>query len=107
MFTVKLMRHNTITLVEAERVHIFPAGMPEQRDHISRMDCPGGEGCKCPPQPLTNKIRGISVTMFSKMEHFYIGDDPAFIPNDVDLYECAFIENSEGATTERVYGQRQ
>jgi hypothetical protein len=88
MFTVKLMRNNCITLVEAEKVHVYPAGTPETTDGIA-----------------TNKIRAVSVSLMGKMEVFHVGDDPKHFGGDVDLYECAFIENSNGSTTERVYGQ--
>jgi hypothetical protein len=94
MFTVKLVRNNTMRLVEAETINIYPAGLPDT------------EGTADNPAPLTNKIRGISVTLGGKMEVFHVGDDPSQITGDVDLYECAYIENSNGSTTERVYGQR-
>lgn len=123
MFTVKLVRQNTITLVEAETVRIYPAGKPgTQREEQQCSYQHEGRYWKCvldeghegehkatgrPEQPCvsTNRVRGISITLFGKMQVFHVGDDPSQIAGDVDLYDCAFIENSEGATTERVYAK--
>jgi len=96
MFTVKLLRHtnvdgpSSVKLVEGETVSVFPAGKPEKN---------GSE-----IQPCTNKIRGITVELHGKVQTFYVGHDESAIMGDVDLCQCAFIENSNGATTERVYG---
>lgn len=88
MFTVKLMRGNTIKLVESETVHIYPAGKAAAEN-----------------EPCTDRVRGISVTLHGNMQVFHVGDDPTQIAGDVDLYDCAYIENSNGATTERVYAR--
>jgi len=95
MFTVKLLRHSgvegpsNVKLVEAETVSIYPAGKPTTNGSA--------------PQPCTNKIRGITIERQGKTQTFHVGDDESAIA-EVDLYHCAFIENSSGATTERVYG---
>lgn len=82
-------------IVEAERVSIFPAGKPE----------PAREGSDNRPLPCTNKIRGITAELNGKISTFYIGHDQSASAWEEDLYHCAYIENSNGATTERVYGE--
>lgn len=73
---------------------IYPAGKPE----------PAREEGDKGPLPCTNKIRGITVELNGKIQTFHIGNDESAIMGDVDLWHCAYIENSTGATTERVYG---
>lgn len=100
MFTVKLIRQNevsgpsSIRLVEAETVNIWPAGKPE----------PERKEGDTRPLPCTNKIRAITVELNGKTQVFHVGDDQSAIMGDVDLFHCAYIENSQGQTTERVYG---
>lgn len=98
MFTVKLIRTTTegmneIRLVEAEKVDIFPAGKP------AAINSPEGL-----PSPCTDKVRGIAVELKGNIQNFYVGLDPSQAMGDVDLYHCAYIENSNGSTTERVFG---
>jgi len=100
MFTVKLVRQtqaaapSTIKLVEAETISIYAAGKPE----------PAREPGDKSPLPCTNKVRAITIELNGKTQTFHVGDDESAITGDVDLYHCAYIENSNGATTERVYG---
>jgi len=100
MFTVKLMRQtevsgpSSVKLVEADTVSIYPAGKPEPERQ------PGDKG----PLPCTNKVRAIVAELNGKVQTFHVGDDESAIVGDVDLYHCAYIENSQGQTTERVYG---
>jgi len=96
MFTVKLIRGNVTKLVAATTIVIYPAGKPEEANESP-----------APPVVMTNKMREISVeTSSGQKQAFYIGDDAsreaAGIPVQ-ELWDHAFIENANGATTERVY----
>ncbi len=91
MFTVKLRRQDAMYLVEAEKIYIYPAGKPDGAEGSTLGQC-------------TNKIRQIVAKLDGKPQVFYVGMDAAQITGDVDLYDYAYIENSNGATTERVYG---
>jgi len=99
MFTVKLIRGKVTKIVEASSINIFPAGTPSNKaDVISKEENPSV------PQ-ATNKVREISVETQrgGQPETFFIGyEDATCIHGPVELWDCAYIENSHGATTERV-----
>lgn len=100
MFTVKLCRGHVIELVEAKKVSIFPCGRSENSDND--------------PTKRTNQVREVAViTSDGNSVVFYIADSPDHIKNShavpelmalsTEHWDCAYIENSNGATTERIH----
>ena len=96
MFTVKLIRGKVTKIVSANSINIFPAGTPSNKNE--------GEGTTQIPQ-ATNQVREMSVetTRGGQPETFFVGYEGAVcIHGPVELWDCAYIENANGATTERV-----
>lgn len=96
MLTVKLMKGHVTKIVEAIEVNIYPAGKPEP------VPTPiGGQPTSLP----TNKVREVAgSTPNGGSFAFYISDSDAECQAGVvDLWDCAYIENAHGATTERVH----
>jgi hypothetical protein len=95
MLTVKLMKDHTVTIIEATEVKIFPAGHAKGS---------GGD-----PKKRTNEVREIEVKLHSgnTVGGYYVADPhkprPQGWAEEVEFYDCAYIENAHGATTERVH----
>ena len=97
MFTVKLFKGHSIKFIEAVEVNIYPCGPAPGSDRDLTL--------------RTNEVRSIEgMTPEGKSFAFYVTDASKPIPNGrfglaekVDLYDCAYIENSRGATTERIF----
>jgi hypothetical protein len=96
MFTVKLIRGKVTKIVGANSINIFPAGAPSNKNK--------GEGTTQIPE-ATNQVREMSVETINggQPQTFFIGYEGAScIHGQVELWEVAYIENANGATTERV-----
>lgn len=98
MLTIKLMKGHTMKIVEATEVNIYPAGKPEL--------VPTKKGAE-PMELPTNKIRELSVKLYTgQQEAFYISDGD-LTPHEhlgsiETLWDCAYVENAHGATTEKI-----
>lgn len=119
MLTVKLARGNTMKIMEAQTIKIVPVGKPKEGNipaevtrivkelganevHVLGAECPTCNG----PQPCTNAVREIVLTNNGRNESVFVGyEGSESIADPVELWDCAYIENAHGATTERVYGQ--
>ena len=119
MLTVKLTLGYTMQIVEAQTIKVIPVGKPKQaaipaevtniaKDlgheelHVLGADCPTCNG----PQPCTNAVREIMLTSNGRTQSFFVGYEGAeSICGPVELWECAYIENAHGATTERIHGE--
>jgi hypothetical protein len=90
MFTVKLCRGQVKRIVEAESVDIFPAGLEPGSDQKPRL--------------RTSAVREISVTNGERRAAYYIANPnkprPEGFNEEVELFDVAYIENSDGDTTE-------
>ncbi|HLW51299.1 MAG TPA: hypothetical protein VKW06_00525 [Candidatus Angelobacter sp.] len=95
MLTVKLCKGHTMKIVEASEVEIFPCGRAPNSD--------------AEPEKRTNSVREIAVTRWNgSHDVFYVSDGPvndkvAHSGVDVEYFDCAYIENAHGATTEKVH----
>lgn len=95
MLTVKLCKGHRMKIVEASEVEVFPCGRAEQSDEK--------------PEARTNKVREISLTRWNgSHDVFYVSDEAVTPENshagpDEETFDCAYIENAHGATTERVH----
>ncbi len=91
MFTVKLFKGHTIKIIGANEINIYASGNPSAA-----------------PAERTNEVREISVCNLdgAHQEAYYIADRnkprPQGFAEDVVFYDCAYIENTNGATTETV-----
>jgi hypothetical protein len=96
MLTVKLMRGHTIKIVEATEVNVYNSG-PAQ-------------GSEQDPAKRTGDVREVAGRSWDgKTFAFYIVDPYKPIPSDhygfaleVDFWDCAYVENAHGATTETI-----
>ena len=98
--TVKLLRAGVTRIVEATEVSIYSVGTPDP-SVIAPKDLP------------TAKIRAISVTRHSGgLSLFYVSNGPVNRETCTDniseveiteVFDCAYIENAHGATTEKVH----
>jgi len=99
MMTVKLLRSGVTRIVEAAEVSIYSAGTPDPK-------------VVAPKNLPTGKVRAISVTLSAGgLRLFYVSDGPVNRETCVDsidegelteAFDCAYIENAHGATTETV-----
>lgn len=97
MFTVKLCKGHSIKLVEAVEVNVYPCGPALGSDKD--------------PKKRTNALREIAgITPEGTSFAYYVCDRSKPIPKDnfgfadvVEFYDCAYIENARGATTETVH----
>jgi hypothetical protein len=93
MLTVKLMKGNSTKIIEAVEVDIHPCGRAEGSDDN--------------PKRRTNKVREIIVRTHSgSRDAFYVSVTPgvdSHAGESADMWDCAFIENAHGATTEAVH----
>jgi hypothetical protein len=97
MFTVKLIRGKVTKIVGANSINIFPAGKPAADDTVK-------EANQTVPE-ATNQVREMSVETINggQPQTFFIGyEGAACIHGKVELWDVAYIENANGATTERV-----
>ncbi len=116
MLTVKIVRGNTTKIVEADTIKIVPVGKPandipaevkkiaqelgDKEVHVLGADCP-----TCEVPPCTNAVREVILTKNKTSESFFVGyEGSESIADPVELWDCAYIENAHGATTERVCG---
>lgn len=94
MLTVKLCKGKTIKIIEAVEVSVFASGHAE-----------GGDS---DPTKRTNEVREIEIKLHSgsTVGGYYIADPRESRPKgwaeEVQFYDCAYIENAHGATTETV-----
>lgn len=98
MFTVKLIRGKVAKIVAAVSINIFPAGKPATDDTVK-------EANSTVPQ-ATNQVREMSLETLrnGEPETFFVGYEGAIcVHGPVELWDCAYIENASGATTERVH----
>lgn len=90
MFTVKLCRGQVAKIVEAESVDIFPAGPEPNSDQK--------------PGLRSSAVREISVTNGERRTAYYIANPnkprPESFNKEVEFFDVAYIENSDGDTTE-------
>jgi hypothetical protein len=95
MLTVKLMKGHTMKIVEATTVNIFPAGKCEP--------VPTPQGSE-PMELPTCKVREISLDTYRGVkEAYFVGNAGAECQyGPVELWDCAYIENVHGATTEKI-----
>lgn len=95
MLTVKLTTTTKMKIMEAQTVTINPVGKP-----TINQDKEAGV------PPCTNAVKEIVLTTNGHSQSVFVGYEGAeSIADPVELWDCAYIENAHGATTERVYGQ--
>jgi len=111
MLTVKLERGSTMKIVEAETIKIIPVGKPvapEVPKEVMRIAKELGHDevhVLGEPLPCTNAVREIIATFNGRDQSFFVGyEGSESICGPVELWNCAYIENSQGATTEKVHG---
>lgn len=96
MLTVKVCKGSTTKIVEATEVNVYNSG-----------PALGSDG---DPSKRTGDVREVAGKSWDgKSFAFYITDPNKPIPDDhygfareVDFWNCAYIENAHGATTETV-----
>ena len=99
MFTVKLQRGRDMKLVQAEEINIYPCGHADGSDQD--------------PDKRTTAVLSIETRVGAEADCFWIADTksgpdsrngkrPEGFADCVIFYDCAYIENEHGATTEVV-----
>ena len=99
MFTVKLQRGRDMKLVQAEEINIYLAGPADGSDED--------------PSKRTPAVLSVETIVGAKSDCFWIADTksgpdsrngarPKGFAEGVIFYDCAYIENERGATTEIV-----
>jgi hypothetical protein len=93
MLTVKLMRGDVTKVLEAQMIDIYPAGK--------------AQGSDVDPSKRTNLVREISITgpHLNGNMVFYVSDEKDASKLDLqpaDVWDIAYIENSQGKTTETI-----
>lgn len=94
MLTVKLCKGKTIKIIEAVEVSVFASGHAEGSDND--------------PSKRTNEVRELEIKLHSgnTVGGYYVADPhkprPQGWADEVQFYDCAYIENAHGATTETV-----
>jgi hypothetical protein len=97
MFTVKLIKGKVTKIVAAKSISIFPSGMPSNKATVEL----ASSNVTIPE--ATNQVREMSLEINNEQQTFFVGYEGAScIHGDVALWDCAYIENANGATTEKV-----
>ena len=95
MFTVKLVRSQEMKIVEAVGVSVYNVGKPHPT-----LDSPKAIATV---DYINDSIREIRVQLAEgHTESFYVSQLGILPGSEIPTWDMAYIENSHGATTERV-----